>query len=289
MKVLITGAGGQLGQALQQTAPHHAPQGCKVVALSRAQFDLLDQTQTTTTIARERPDLIINAAAYTAVDRAETEQRLAKAVNATAPGTLAAAAQRAGARFIHLSTDFVFDGESSRPYTPEDTPSPLGAYGRTKLEGERAVLHEKPDALILRTAWVYAAGGHNFVRTMLRLMRERDEVRVVADQLGTPTHAASLARAIWRLTEASGIWHWTDAGVASWYDFAVAIGEEALALGLLDRPVSVVPIATKDYPVPAKRPAMGILDKSKSWARIGVANHWRTELRIMLAEMKGTK
>ena len=189
---------------------------------------------------------------------------------------------------MHITTDFVFDGMSALPYAPDAAPNPIGAYGATKLSGERQVAAAHPQALIVRTAWVYAAQGNNFVRTMLRLMRERDELRVEADQDGTPTHAAGLARAIWALDAAgaAGIFHWTDAGVASWYDFAVAIRDEALAIGLLDRRIPVVPIRTSDYPTPARRPAMSVLDKGSSWAITGPAAHWRDELKQALAEMK---
>jgi dTDP-4-dehydrorhamnose reductase len=186
---------------------------------------------------------------------------------------------------VHVSTDFVFDGKASSPYAPDAPTRPLGVYGATKRDGEIAA---GADALIVRTAWVYAAAGNNFVRTMLRLMAERDEVRVVADQIGTPTHAASLARAIWALAAAgsTGHYHWTDAGAASWYDFAVAIQEEALALGLLSRAVPIVPIRTVDYPTPAQRPAFSILDKTTTWAITGPARHWRAELRDCLVCMK---
>src|SRR3546814_8316543 len=200
------------------------PTGITLVTLDRAALDIGDEKAVLARVDVERPDLILSAAAYTAVDKAENEQDAAARINTKGPGNLATAAAGLGARLAHVSTDFVFDGKSSRPYLPTDTPSPLGVYGATKLGGEKAVLAAPPDALIVRTAWVYSATGHNFVHTMLRLMRERGQVSVVADQIGTPTHAASLARAIWTLTdaEATGIHHFTDAGVASWYDFAVA-------------------------------------------------------------------
>ena len=196
------------------------------------------------------------------------------------------------ARLIQISTDFVFDGAASTPYLPDAATNPLGVYGRTKLEGETFARGAALSSVI-RTAWVYAAEGSNFVHTMLRLMGSRDEVRVVADQIGTPTHAAGLARAIWALVTVEGsgglrghkLLHWTDAGVASWYDFAVAIQEEALALGLLERAVPVVSIATQDYPTPARRPAYSVLDKSATWAITGPARHWRVELRECLAEI----
>lgn len=284
MKVLIAGSAGQLGRALQATAPA----GTILLAPPEAEFDILDAAKVRATVEAARPDLVVNAAAYTAVDKAETDADTAEAVNGTAAGSLAAAAAAVGARFAHVSTDFVFDGRSADPIAPDAAPAPLGVYGATKLSGERQVAASHPAPLILRTAWVYAAQGNNFVHTMLRLMRERPEIRVVADQVGTPTHADSLARAIWALDAArlSGIHHWTDAGVASWYDFAVAIHDEALALGLLERAVTVVPIRTSDYPTPARRPAMSVLDKGSSWAITGPAAHWRAELRLALQAIK---
>jgi len=284
MKVLIAGSQGQLGRALQASAPA----GADIVAPPESEFDILNEAQVAELAGSVRPDLLINAAAYTAVDKAESERDIAHAVNAEAAGRLARAAAGVGARLAHVSTDFIFDGQSPMPYQPDARPAPLGIYGETKLQGERAVRAALPEALIVRTAWVYAAEGNNFVKTMLRLMRERDEVRVVADQVGTPTNAAGLARAIWALDAAgaTGTFHWTDAGVASWYDFAVAIQEEAFAAGLLARMVPVVPIRTSDYPTPARRPAMSVLDKSATWALTGPAAHWRAELRAVVARMK---
>lgn len=284
MKVLVTGVAGQLGRALLATTPESAD----VLGLTRAQLDLADSSAIAALIARERPGLIINAAAYTAVDRAESDADAAYAINRDAAGVLANAAALAGAKLVHVSTDFVFDGRTDTPYAPDAPTAPLGVYGASKLAGEQAVRAALPDALVVRTAWVYAAAGQNFVRTMLRLMRERDEVRVVADQIGTPTHVKSLARAIWFLSAAgaSDIYHWTDAGVASWYDFAVAVQEEALAAGLLSRAVPVRPIATSDYPTPARRPAYSVLDKRGTWALTGEARHWRAELRDCLSAMK---
>lgn len=284
MRALIAGSGGQLGRALQATVPA----GVTVIAPPEAEFDITDPDSVTAAVAAAAPGLVINAAAYTAVDRAETEARAAQAVNVNAVGLLASAARHAGAGLVQVSTDFIFDGTAHRPYPPAALPNPLGVYGRTKLEGEAAArdLHDAP--LIVRTAWVYAAQGSNFVHTMLRLMRERPEVRVVADQIGTPTHAAGLARAIWALTAAgaTGTFHWTDAGAASWYDFAVAIQEEALAAGLLDAAVPVIPIRTEDYPTPAQRPAFSMLDKTASWAITGAARHWRCELRDCIAAIR---
>lgn len=284
MKVLITGASGQLGQALQKTAPQDA----QIIAADRQMLDISDDAAISRLLQQSAPDLVINAAAYTAVDKAESEREAAHAINAHAAGHLAREARRLGARFVHVSTDFVFDGQSAEPYAPDAPTAPLSVYGASKLAGEQLVLDAHAEALVLRTAWVYLAGGQNFVATMLRLMRERPELRVVADQIGTPTHATSLARAIWTLDGAGahGIHHWTDAGVASWYDFAVAIAEEAQIIGLIDRSVSVVPIRSRDYPTPARRPALSVLDKESSWAITGPARHWRAELRLALREMK---
>ena len=283
MKVLIAGSAGQLGRALQATAPA----GVTVIAPPEVDFDICDPEAVARVVAAAAPALVINAAAYTAVDKAETEAAAAQRVNVNAVGLLASAARNAGAGFVHVSTDFIFDGTAHLPYPPDALPNPLGVYGRTKLEGEEAArdLHGNP--LIVRTAWVYAAKGANFVATMLRLMRERSELGVVADQIGTPTHVPTLARTIWTLAQGghTGTFHATDAGVASWYDFAVAIHEEALALGLLTTPVTVKPIRTSDYPTPAQRPAYSVLDKSATWALTGLPNHWRVELRACLQEL----
>jgi dTDP-4-dehydrorhamnose reductase len=283
VKVLVTGAAGQLGRALVAAAPAD----CACIAVGRAELDLADAAAIRRMIGRHAPDLVINAAAYTAVDRAESEETLARAVNADAVGTLADALRQDGGRLVQVSTDYVFDGESTRAYRPDAARNPQSSYGRTKAAGEDAA---GPDATILRTAWVYGAGGANFVSTMLRLMRERDEVRVVADQIGAPTWTGGLAQVLWRLalSRASGTFHYSDAGVASWYDFAVAIQDEALALGLLDRAVPIVPIGTGDYPAPARRPAFSLLDSSATRSALGLpAVHWRANLRRMLAELAG--
>lgn len=285
MKVLVTGASGQLGIALAHS--RLCPQAAHFA--TRGALDIADPAQIRAVVETVAPAVIINCAAYTAVDRAESEVDAAQAANADAVALLAEQAQRIGARLITISTDFVFDGSASVPYGIEAATRPLGTYGRTKLQGEQAAL-AYPGNLVVRTAWVYAARGRNFVHTMLALMASRDEVRVVADQIGTPTHAASLADAVWNFMAlgTSGIRHVTDAGTASWYDFAVAIQEEALALGLLNRSVPIIPIATTDYPTPATRPAYSVLDKSRSWADLGkVAPHWRVALREMLVELKG--
>jgi dTDP-4-dehydrorhamnose reductase len=286
LRVLVTGAQGQAGSALLASAPS----AFVVRGVGHAELDISRQDDVDRHIDDFRPGLVINAAAYTAVDRAEAEQEAAARINVEGAANLARAAAAANARLIHISTDFVFDGQRSSPYRPEDEPAPLCVYGATKLAGERAVRAALPgSATIVRTAWVYAATGHNFVRTMLRLMRERGRVSVVADQVGTPTSAASLAEVLWQFAakpDLSGTFHWTDAGVASWYDFAVAIAEEAAAAGLLSARPVVEPIASQDYPTAARRPAYSVLDKRTTLAALGVRTvHWRERLRTVIQEL----
>lgn len=285
MKVLITGAGGQVGRMLLETRPA----GFEAIACTHADLDIGVGEAVRDCVRRHRPAVIINAAAYTAVDKAESEPDAAQRINVEGPGHLAAAARECGARLIHISTDFVFDGATSTPYRPDSATHPLSVYGRTKRDGELAVLEAlRERSVIVRTAWVYAATGANFVRTMLRVMRASGSARVVADQVGTPTAARSLAEVLWRIAGAAeirGIHHWTDAGVASWYDFAVAIAEEGAQLGLLPAEVTVAPITTADYPTPARRPPYSVLDK-RSLAPFGLAPiHWRKRLRSVLKEI----
>jgi dTDP-4-dehydrorhamnose reductase len=286
-KILITGAGGQLGLELQATAP--ASQ--QVVACDSRNLDVTDAQAVQRVVERERPTVVINAAAYTGVDAAEREADRANATNAEGAAHVAQASARLGTRLIHVSTDFVFDGAQGRPYAPTDRPNPLGVYGRTKLAGEQAVQRWAPSALIVRTAWVYSKHGHNFVLKMLRVMEERDEVSVVSDQIGAPTWSRSLAAALWAAVshaDLRGVHHWTDAGVASRYDFAVAIQEEALAMGLLSRAVSIRPVQSHEYPTPARRPAFSVLDTSSTRAGLGMtALHWRVNLRHMLRGLRG--
>lgn len=283
---LLTGAAGQLGRALQATAPT----AWRVVACDAAALDVTRPEAIEEVVRRERPRLIVNAAAYTGVDAAERESERAEAVNAVGAAHMAEAAKLAGARLIHVSTDYVFDGAQARPYTPADRPRPLGVYGRTKLAGEREVMRiSGGSALVVRTSWLYSSHGRNFVLTMLRLMRERDSLGVVSDQVGSPTWARGLAQAIWAAAEApelEGIHHWADAGVASWYDFAAAIQDEALALGLLPRAVPIRPLRTAEYPTDARRPAYSVLERSADLASLGVpGRHWREQLRSMLREV----
>jgi dTDP-4-dehydrorhamnose reductase len=286
MRVLVLGGGGQVARAVVAAAPD----AHQVFARTRAELDIGDAAAVARELSQVRAEWVVNAAAYTAVDLAEGERSQAFAVNDTAVGTLAAAVSNAGCRLLHLSTDFVFDGRSNRAYLPTDATHPLSVYGASKLAGERRVLGGTESGIVLRTAWVYAAAGRNFVLTMLRLMREREQVSVVCDQIGTPTWAAGIAAAIWGLIEAGapgGVYHWTDLGVASWYDFAVAIQDEALARGLLCRAVPVTPIPTAAYPTRAQRPAFSVLDTSSTRALIKVpANHWRHNLRNLLDDIR---
>lgn len=287
MKVLVTGASGQLGRALMASVPP----GVDIVPVGRAQLDLADAAAVERHLEAARPDLVISSGAYTAVDKAESEREVAFAVNALAPGAMARACARLGARIIQVSTDFVFDGRTGTPYMPDSATNPLSVYGASKLEGERQVSAVPGlNWMIVRTAWVYAATGRNFALTMLRLFRERQQVSVVADQVGSPTSARNLAHCLWRAAQSAeggpAVLHYTDSGVASWYDFAIAIHDEALALGLIARPVEILPIGTDQYPTPARRPPYSVLDKRSTLARLQLAPvHWRAALRDVLKEM----
>jgi dTDP-4-dehydrorhamnose reductase len=282
----VLGGGGQVGRAAAGTlgAKH------EVIVKTRSELDIADAHAVGRLLADAKPDWVVNAAAYTAVDLAEDEPERAAAINETAVGLVADAAARIGGRLLHLSTDFIFDGTSNRAYLPSDVPRPLSVYGATKLGGEKRALQSACAAVVLRTAWVYAAAGKNFVLTMLRLMREREQVRVVGDQIGAPTWATGLGFAVRDLIEAqvpAGIYHWSDLGVASWYDFAVAIQEEALDRGLLTRAAAIIPIATREYPTRARRPAFSVLDSSATRGLVSTpAVHWRHNLRRMLDELR---
>lgn len=286
MKILVTGANGQLGWELQRAKPGD----CELTALSRDQLDITDLERVKNTINSIKPDWIINAAAYTAVDKAESDAIGAHAINVEGAANLAAAAKAANARLLHVSTDFIFDGKNNRPYLPEEKPNPLGVYGVSKLEGEqkvREILGD--DTLIIRTAWVYSAHGNNFVKTMLRLMAERDTLGVVEDQIGTPSWAAEIAKVLYLAVENNlqGVYHWTDTGAASWYDFSIAIYELGKEIGLLKNTVSINPIPSEDYPTPAVRPPYSVLNKNSLRAAIGyTGQHWHDALRQMLMELK---
>ncbi len=261
---LVFGAGGQVGRALVEAAP---AAGWRVRGLARADVDILDIAAVAAAASVDSPDAIVNAAAFTAVDRAESDEALAMRVNAEAPGAMAAVAAAAGIPFVHLSTDYVFDGASRVPYKEADPVSPLNAYGRSKRAGEIAAYRAGGRCVILRTSWVFAPWGNNFVRTILRLARERPELRIVDDQRGAPTPAEDIARTIYRILDRlrsedvagrTGLFHYQGRPPTSWAGFAEAVLDEAAALGHPRPPV--VRIATADYPTPAARPANGILD-----------------------------
>jgi dTDP-4-dehydrorhamnose reductase len=299
VKVLLTGAAGQLGQALRQ----QAPAGIDLIATSRGggeglvALDLADAEACRAAVLELKPDWVLNGGAYTAVDKAESEPELALAVNGGAPRAFAEALLQTGGRLLQVSTDFVFNGQQGSPYRPEQARDPLGAYGRTKAAGEEAVeavLGGSGRGVILRTSWVMGPVGKNFALTMLRLHRERgasgQALGVVEDQVGCPTSTHTLAAACWRVIAATdttaglpAVLHWSDAGAASWYDVAVAVGELGQELGLLQQPAPVNPLTTAEYPLPAQRPSYSLLDCSSSRKALQLApTPWRQALRQLL-------
>lgn len=285
MKAFITGSSrGQLHWELSRTVPENV----ELLSLGE-RLDISDAAAVRDAIAQLQPDVIINAAAYTAVDKAESEPEKARAVNTDGVESLALAAQATGAHLLHVSTDFVFGPGNGAPFTEESSVAPVSVYGQTKLAGEQVLQRLMPDtSLCVRTAWVYSSHGNNFVKTMLRLMNERGELGVIADQVGSPTWANALARALWHAAarKSSGMMHWTGAGVASWYDFAMAIHEEGRSLGLIDRDVQIKPLTSDQYPTPAARPHYSVLELTRTWQALDLhANHWRSDLRTMLKEL----
>ena len=270
---LVVGAGGQLGSDLMRVLD-----GQYVIGLTRHELDITDTDAVARAVAAVVPSVIVNAAAYTAVDAAETDEAAAFVANATAPAALAAAAARAGAKFVHVSTDYVFAGDATVPYDEAAQTGPRSAYGRTKLAGEQAVLGELPDAYVVRSAWIYGASGANFVKTMARLERERETVSVVDDQRGSPTWSYDLARGLVALASsgaAGGIYHYTNAGETTWFGFTRAIFEELGAA-----PERVLPVRTAAFPRPAPRPAYSVLG-NRRWIEAGLPPPatWREALR----------
>jgi len=296
--IVITGAGGQLGLSFQQLWPaSRLNQHYRLLPLTSSQLDIADSESVKTVLGEEDVVAIVNCAAYTAVDAAEDNRDEAFWVNHKGPAVLADWSAQNRSRLLHVSTDFVFDGTSKEPYTPEDEPLPLGVYGSSKLAGEEEIQTRLPEAsVIVRTSWLYSPFRANFMKTMLRLMKERDSLNVVADQVGSPTSSFSLAGmllAVLQHESFTGIYHWCDGATISWYDFAVAIQEEALALKLLDKEIPIEPITTEEYPTPAERPAYSVLDTNQAEADfLFPRQDWRANLCGILghlAQLEGVR
>jgi len=286
-KVLLIGAKGQVGQELQVTLQFLG----EVISIGREELDLTNSEKISQLIREIHPDYLVNAAAYTAVDKAETEPDLAYSINAIAPKIMAESAEKIKAKFLHISTDYVFDGRKNTPYLETDLTNPLGVYGQSKLRGEEEIKTVNSQVIILRTAWVYGSyGKSNFVKTMLRLGKEREELKVVVDQVGSPTWAKDIAAAITQLLinadNPPGIYNFTNSGVASWFDLTKAIFEEAKISGIPLKIQRVIPITTAEYPTPAVRPAYSVLSGQKISQQLGyIPPYWRDSLKAMLNQL----
>ena len=288
MKLLIVGAAGQVGHELCR---RDWPAGTAIAAVDRAEIDIADRAAVFAAMAQEHPEIVVNAAAYTAVDRAESEPEAAWAANCTGPANLAAACTQSRTPLIHLSTDYVFDGRKAGPYREDDLPNPLGVYGKSKEAGDRVIREALSEHVILRTAWLYSAHGQNFVKTMLRLAAERPVLRVVADQTGSPTSAADIAAAIREIVRQIrggsakwGTYNFAGAGAVSWHGFAEAIF--AAAAPWRGPPPNVEAITTAEYPTPARRPANSVLDCTKIREAFGIVPRpWRTALAEVVREL----
>lgn len=288
MNILVTGANGQLGREMQRLS---AVSPNNYTFTDVAELDVTDAGAVRQAVAQTRAEVIVNCAAYTNVERAEEDEEAADRLNRGAAENLARAAEANGATLIHVSTDYVFDGTAHTPYTEDGTPSPLGAYGRTKLAGERAVMASGCRYLIFRTAWLYSEYGNNFLKTMLRLTSERDTLQVVFDQIGTPTYAGDLALALFSIIESEryagneGVYHFTDEGVCSWYDFARAIAEYAG-----NSACDIRPCHSDEFPSKAVRPAYSVLDKTKIKETFGIViPHWTDSLRKCIGNIEKKK
>jgi len=283
MNALIVGKSGQVAWELMQTCPEHI----NAVALGRGDIDITSQESIESAIETHKPKVIINASAYTAVDKAESDIENAYLINATAVELLAKAANKHQIRLLHISTDFVFDGSKNTPYEVNDQTNPVNVYGASKLAGEEAIkTYHADNSSIVRTSWVYSSHGNNFVKTMLRLMSEKEALNVVSDQIGCPTNANGLAKYLWQLAEQENleqVYHYSDLGVASWYDFAVAIQDIAFANGLLEKKIPINPIPASAYPTPAKRPSFSLMASNASNAS---NSHWMNQLNNLLASLK---
>jgi len=279
--ILVTGANGQLGNEFRALAEAHP--GFRFIFTSREDFPIHRIEQVREFFLKQQPAYCINCAAYTAVDKAETDREMAFLVNAVATGVLATVCKELQTKFIHISTDYVFDGQSPVPYTEEDKTDPINIYGSSKLQGEELCMEKNPDAIIIRTAWVYSVFGNNFVKTMLRLMRERQSINVVNDQVGAPTYAADLASAIMDIINNNwhpGIYHYSNSGMISWYDFALAIQK------LSGTTCEVNPIPSSQYPTPAKRPSFSLLNTDKIRQTFSIViPDWRTSLEKCMQQL----
>ena len=284
-KILVTGSSGQLGSELQELASRF-PQ-YNFLFLTRHELSLDDKNALEKTVLENRPDFVINCAAYTAVDKAETEREQAFRINETAVGALASACAKIGAKFIHISTDYVFDDNRQTPFKEDDAVNPINVYGESKLAGEQAALQNNPQSIVIRTSWVYSSYGKNFVKTMMRLMSEKQSISVVHDQWGSPTYAADLAKAILRIIDSRewkpGIYHFSNEGVISWFDFAKEIGS------LIQTNCEILPTTTANFPTPAKRPAYSVMDKSKIQQQYKIAlRPWKESLSKCIHKMQNS-
>ena len=294
MKVLITGSQGQLGKELLKNIPHDI----EVIAADRKTFNLLDLKDCREFIFDNKPDWIINAAAYTAVDLAEDEVEKAILINGEAPTEIANALKKTGGKLLHISTDFVFDGKSSSPYKVDDEPNPINIYGKSKLLGENGIkniFQDNNQYIILRTSWVMGSEGNNFAKTILRLLKIKEKISVVYDQIGCMTSSKHLSNICWLIIQKDitnnihnqKIFHWTDAGVSSWFDIATEIGDLSFKLNLLKNPAKVLPISSDNFPTRAKRPNFSLLDCSITKEILNIENnYWRYSLLEILQELK---
>jgi len=283
-KILVTGANGQLGMEIQQLSKAYPP--FEFIFVTREEMALDKPDAITSSIAKHHPQYLINCAAHTAVDKAESEKELVYKINADAPGIIARTCRENSIQLVHLSTDYVFNGKGSVPYKEDDATDPVNLYGDSKLQGEKKVMELNPDSIVIRTSWVYSEFGKNFVKTMLRLMAEKDQVSVVSDQSGTPTYAADLAEAILKIISGGqwrpGIYHYSNEGNITWYDFAVAIKE------LSGSNCKVIPIPTAQFPTPAKRPVYSVMDKTKISQTFDIfPKNWKESLSRCLHKLKG--
>jgi len=283
IKIVVTGASGQLGKELNKISIDY-PQ-CEFIFLSKEGLSIHHTEQVQLFFKTTQAEFCINCAAYTAVDKAESERDMAFLINGESVGVLSAACKSSGTKLIHISTDYVFDGNSGKPLKEEDATIPINIYGASKLKGEKLAMQNNNDSMIIRTAWLYSTFGNNFVKTMIRLMREKESINVVSDQIGSPTYAADLAKVIMQIISSSkfvaGIYHYSNEGQVSWYEFAVAIRE------LINSKCQVNPIPASQYPTPAKRPQYSLLDKTKIKAVYGIEiPDWKSSLIRCIDQLK---